>query len=62
MEAAYVSENTLQYEGLVLLVAYSVKDLSEPGLKVLSLYGSEGDVLNREKYEENKAKSARRIF
>lgn len=54
MAAAYVSKNTSQYEGLVLLGAYSAKDLSESGLKVLSLYGSEDGVLNREKYEENK--------
>ena len=39
---------------VVLLGAYSTKDLSDSGLKVLSIYGSEDRVLNREKYEEDK--------
>ncbi len=54
MAAAYVSKNAEDYDGLVLLGAYSTKDLSDSGLKVLSIYGSEDGVLNREKYEEDK--------
>ena len=43
------------YNGLILLAAYSAADLSGTDLRVLSLYGSEDGVLNREKYEQRKA-------
>ena len=52
MATSYVSKHTEDFEGLVLLAAYSTEDLSDSGLKVLSVYGSEDGVLNREKYEE----------
>ncbi len=52
MAASHVSENIDKYRGLVLLGAYSTVDLSESGLTVLSLYGSEDKVMNREKYEK----------
>ena len=52
MAANYVSKHDEDFEGLVLLAAYSTENLSDSGLKVLSLYGSEDGVLNREKYEE----------
>ena len=54
MAAAYLSENVDDYEGLVLLGSYSTANLSETDLAVLSVYGSEDGVLNREKYEECK--------
>lgn len=54
MAAAYLAEHSDDYEGLILLGSYSTADLSETDLKVLSVYGSEDKVLNREKYEENK--------
>lgn len=41
--------------GLVLLAAYLIKDLRDGGLKVLTVYGSEDGVLNREKLEDGKA-------
>ena len=44
-----------EYEGLILLGSYSTADLSDTDLDVLSIYGSEDKVLNREKYEENKS-------
>lgn len=50
MAASYAADNTEKVSGLVLLAAYSTADLSESGLKVLSLYGSNDGVLNREKY------------
>lgn len=53
MAASYVGKNTDLYEGLVLLGAYSTVDLSETDLQVLSIYGSEDQVMNREKYENN---------
>lgn len=49
MAASYAAENTEDFDGLVLLAAYSTAELT--GLDVLSLYGSEDGVLNMEKYE-----------
>ena len=54
MAATYVSKHTSEYAGLVLLGAYSTKNISNSGLKVLSIYGSEDRVLDRDKYEKNK--------
>lgn len=51
MAASYAAENTDDFDGLVLLAAYSTADLTDTGLEVLSLYGSEDGVLNMEKYE-----------
>ena len=55
MAASYVAEHAQEYEGLVLLAAYSTADLKDSGLQVLSVYGSEDGVLDMEKYEEYKA-------
>ena len=55
MAAVYLEENVEDYEGLVLLGSYSTVDYSDTDLKVLSIYGSEDNVLNREKYEEYRA-------
>ncbi len=55
MAASYVADHAEDYEGLVLLAAYSTEDLTETDLKVISLYGTEDKVLNMEKYAENKA-------
>ena len=54
MAAAYLEKNVEDYEGLILLGSYSTADLSQSGLDVLSIYGSEDKVINREKYEKNK--------
>lgn len=54
MAAAYVSECPDAFEGLVLLGSYSTADLAETDLQVLSVYGSEDQVLSRENYEESK--------
>lgn len=53
MAAAYVAKHTDEYNGLILFAAYSTADLSHSNLKVISIYGSEDGVLNREKYEKN---------
>ena len=50
MAASYVEQHQNDYEGLVLLGAYSSVDLSQTSLDVLSIYGSEDGVMNREKY------------
>lgn len=54
MAASYISEHTGEFEGLLLLGAYSTADISDSGLSVISVYGSEDKVLNMEKYEENR--------
>lgn len=56
MAAAELSKHDGAYDGLILLGAYSTEDLSNNQIKVLSLFGSEDHVMNREKYEENKRK------
>lgn len=53
MAAAYVAEHTESYDGLILLGAYSTADLSDTDLSVLSVFGSEDLVMNREKYALN---------
>lgn len=54
MAASHAAKNIADYEGLVLLAAYSTADLSGTGLPVISIYGSEDGVLNMEKYEAYK--------
>lgn len=54
MACSYIYENAESFEGIILLASYSTKDLSNSGIKVLTLYGTEDKVLNREKYDENK--------
>ncbi|MBE6557427.1 MAG: alpha/beta hydrolase [Ruminococcaceae bacterium] len=53
MAASYLEKHTDEYEGLILLGSYSTADLSDAELEVLSIYGSEDQVLNREKYKDN---------
>ena len=50
MAASYAAKHPTAYDGLILLAAYSAADLRESGLRVLSVYGSEDGVLNRENY------------
>ena len=56
MAASYLSDRSDEYAGLVLLGSYSAADLSDTDLEVLSVYGSEDKVMNRDKYEANKSK------
>lgn len=51
MAANYAAKQEEALEGLVLLAAYPTRELEE--LPVLSIYGSEDGVLNREKYEKS---------
>lgn len=55
MAASYLADHAEEYEGLILLGSYSTADLSATDLAVLSVFGSEDTVMNREKYEENKS-------
>ena len=52
MAASYLSKNAGEFDGLILLAAYSTADLSDKGARVLSIYGSLDGVMNREKYAE----------
>ncbi len=54
MAASYAGTHADTLAGLVLLAAYSTADLTDSGLQVLSIYGSEDGVLNREKYDGNR--------
>ncbi len=49
MAASYLGKHTDEYDGLILLAAYSTADLSDSDLKVLSLYSSNDGVLSMEK-------------
>lgn len=55
MAATYLSDCEDKYEGLILLGSYSTSDLSNQDISVLSIYGSEDQVLNKEKYQETKS-------
>ncbi|MBQ2753365.1 MAG: hypothetical protein IJF29_04490 [Firmicutes bacterium] len=52
MAASFVAENSNDFDGLILLGAYSTADLSSTDIRVLSIYGSNDGVMNREKYNE----------
>lgn len=56
MAASYISNHTSEFDGLLLLGAYSTADISDSGLSVISVYGSKDKVLNMEKYKENREK------
>lgn len=53
--ATYASKHADEFDGLIMLGAYSTSDLTKTNLKVLSIYGSEDGVLNRSKYEKYKS-------
>ncbi len=51
MAASYAAAHADTLSGLIMLAAYSVKDLTNSGLKVLSVYGDRDGVLNMPKME-----------
>ena len=55
MAAAWLEEHGTGWDGIVFLASYSTADLTDNGLAVCSLYGSEDQVLNRERYEEKRS-------
>ena len=55
MAATYAAAHPEDFDGLILLAAYSTKDLTGTALRVLSVYGSADSVMNRESYEKNRA-------
>jgi hypothetical protein len=50
MAATYLEKNYNKFDGLILLGSYSTSNLKNTDLKVLSIYGSEDKVMNKEKY------------
>ena len=52
MAASFVADNSDDFDGLILLGSYSTTEVTLP---VLSVYGSEDQVLNREKYDKYKS-------
>lgn len=55
MAALYAAEHPDDLDGMILLAAYSTKDLHGDDFSVISLYGSEDGVLNMDKIEESRA-------
>ena len=55
MASYYAYSETESLQGLVLMGAYCDKDLSQSRLRVLSIYGSQDQILSRDKYEEGLA-------
>ena len=55
MAAFYAAKHPDDLDGMILLAAYSTKDLHEEDFSVVSLYGSEDGVLNMNKIEESRA-------
>ncbi len=53
MAEAYAADNTKELDGLILLAAYGTKDISDTGLRVLNIYGSNDQVLNMDKMKSN---------
>lgn len=53
MAANYAAAHSEDFSGLILLAAYSTKDPTQTSLQVLSIYGSEDGVMNRESYKKN---------
>lgn len=53
MAASYAAAHDGDFSGLILLAAYSTASLTETSLRVLSVYGTEDGVLDRDAYGEN---------
>ena len=54
MAADYASKNSEEFDGLILLGAYSATDLASSKLAVISVYGSEDTVLNLESFDKGR--------
>ncbi len=55
MASSYLDKNREDFEGLILLGSYSTADFSGSDISVLSIYGENDKVMNREKYDEYKS-------
>jgi pimeloyl-ACP methyl ester carboxylesterase len=53
MAAKYLAGHADEYAGLLLCASYATEDLSADNLAVLSAYGTQDGVLNRDSYQSN---------
>ena len=54
--AAYASRNTNIFSGVILLGGYASGDIRDTGLNVISIYGSEDEVISMGSYEKSRSK------
>ncbi len=54
MASSYLGNHAKEYNGVVLLAAYSTVDLTSSNLKTLSLLASNDKVINKDKYDSNR--------
>lgn len=52
MAASYAAKSDGKISGVILLASYSTADLSVGDMKVLSIYGNNDNVLNKESYQK----------
>ena len=52
MAASYAAKHPDDFDGIVLLAAYSTADLTQSGLQIVQIYGTEDGVMNRASYEK----------
>ena len=55
MASIYTSKNLDKVKGLILLGAYPSADLSESNIDMISIYGSEDNILSKDTFEKNKS-------
>ena len=55
MIAEYAVSHKNDYEGLILLGSYPDKDLSSSSIKLVNIYGSVDEVLDKKKYENSRS-------
>ena len=55
MASTYAANNADKLSGIILLGAYPSSDLSKTNLKLLTMYGSNDEVLNKNKLSETKS-------
>lgn len=64
MAANYLKKNIEKFSGLIMLAAYSTSDFSDEEISVLSMYGTQDGVINRDnlrRYNDNLPREARVI-
>ena len=54
MAASYISRHSDEFKGIILLASYSTEALSNKELEVLSIYGTEDQILNKDDYMKYK--------
>lgn len=52
MAASYLANNLDDFDGLILLGAYSTEDFSDKDIDVISIYGENDGVMNKDKYNK----------